>query len=144
MLCQNVFMGVQEEFLGIKRKKEQRKREMNTMPKRFMTATCPQCKITQMVESEYCSFCKAPLGLQLEDDFPPRSEDIEDVKEIKVTENSDWHLTCGKCGSLIPDDSKFCAFCGEKVQSAKEQYCPSCGKSMEANSKFCPFCGQKL
>lgn len=79
--------------------------------------------------------------------------------------------TCSKCGAEIPENSKFCLQCGEKVplpaadgmvvcpQCGKTvnqgkfcaecgykfiTACPSCGKELPMGSKFCPECGEKL
>lgn len=49
-------------------------------------------------------------------------------------------VACEKCGSQIPQGSKFCPQCG--TSTAKEtKKCIKCGKEIEKNMKFCPECG---
>ena len=50
---------------------------------------------------------------------------------------------CAKCGAEIPENSKFCPECGEKVIPADSVICPGCGKTVK-KSKFCPECGCSL
>ncbi len=49
---------------------------------------------------------------------------------------------CRKCNSQVPEGSKFCLNCGEKV--ATSQFCTNCGKTIPQNGKFCPDCGKKI
>lgn len=54
--------------------------------------------------------------------------------------------TCAKCGASIPQNSKFCLECGEKVAPPVADnmvVCPSCGNTVAAG-KFCPECGHKF
>ncbi len=78
---------------------------------------------------------------------------------------------CAKCGSVLPENAKFCLECGEKVVAptpagmvvcskcgntvAKGKFCPECGHKFLTNcpkcgvelsnsAKFCPECGEKL
>lgn len=80
-------------------------------------------------------------------------------------------LTCANCGAAIPEGSKFCLECGEKIAPpvpdgmivcpgcgktvVKGKFClecgykfitacPNCGKEVPAGAKFCLECGQKL
>ena len=52
---------------------------------------------------------------------------------------------CGKCGTELAANVKFCPECGEKYVPlpADSIVCPGCGKCVP-NVKFCPECGQKL
>ncbi len=53
---------------------------------------------------------------------------------------------CAKCGSVIPENSKFCLECGEKIAAPAPEgmvVCPSCGKTV-AKGKFCLECGHKF
>ena len=69
-------------------------------------------------------------------------------------------MLCSKCGSNIPDDSKFCVRCGnkiekveaaepanppkgEEVKSPAEILCPGCGTVLNPGAKFCAKCGMK-
>lgn len=51
-------------------------------------------------------------------------------------------MICGKCGKEIPDNAKFCRFCGGKTDTVrvKNKYCVRCGKPLPEGAKFCPEC----
>ncbi len=49
---------------------------------------------------------------------------------------------CPSCQAMVPDGSKFCPGCGEKM--ASEALCPGCQTPNPPNSKFCSNCGQNL
>lgn len=48
-------------------------------------------------------------------------------------------LKCKSCNKNIPQDAKFCPYCGASTQS----YCSNCGKELPKDVAFCPFCGTK-
>lgn len=52
---------------------------------------------------------------------------------------------CLKCGSVLPENAKFCLECGAKVEtlSENEMICPKCGNKTP-KGKFCVECGVKL
>ena len=52
---------------------------------------------------------------------------------------------CLKCGSVLPENAKFCLECGAKVEilSENEMICPKCGNKTP-KGKFCVECGAKL
>jgi membrane protease subunit (stomatin/prohibitin family) len=52
---------------------------------------------------------------------------------------------CPNCGTLMPQNAKFCLECGSKLEAsdAKEVECPKCGNKTPAG-KFCIECGEKL
>lgn len=52
---------------------------------------------------------------------------------------------CLKCGSILPENAKFCLECGTKVEtlSGNEMICPKCGNKTP-KGKFCVECGAKL
>jgi len=54
-------------------------------------------------------------------------------------------VKCPKCGADIPQGSKFCLQCGEKVEVVAEgmTVCPECGKTVQ-KGKFCLECGHKF
>lgn len=61
-------------------------------------------------------------------------------------------MKCINCGKDIPDDSKFCTFCGTKTEAPaapeapaaeESRLCAICGQSYPADSRFCPFCGAR-
>ena len=45
---------------------------------------------------------------------------------------------CGKCGTALGSDAKFCRACGQAVA------CASCGAQVAAGAKFCKACGQAV
>jgi membrane protease subunit (stomatin/prohibitin family) len=47
---------------------------------------------------------------------------------------------CVKCGTMVPQGSKFCPACGEKQE---QKACPGCKAALPAGAKFCPSCGAK-
>lgn len=54
-------------------------------------------------------------------------------------------MKCNTCNNIIPDDSKFCKFCGAKIVVDNSTIeCPSCHNQIPADSKFCPDCGSKI
>lgn len=56
-------------------------------------------------------------------------------------------MKCPNCKNYIPNGSKFCNHCGERmVEDNGVIYCsnPKCGKEIPSDSKFCPFCGNSL
>jgi len=54
-------------------------------------------------------------------------------------------IICQGCGSEIPEGSKFCLNCGNKIEILRENemICPSC-KSKTPIGKFCTECGASL
>ena len=55
------------------------------------------------------------------------------------------NVTCPKCGSAVPANSKFCLECGNKIEilADDEVICPVCGKKVR-KGKFCLECGASL
>ena len=60
-----------------------------------------------------------------------------------ATNQSISQIKCSKCGATLPQNSKFCLECGEKVVIASTVICPQCGKTV-IKGKFCPECGYKF
>src|SRR5205807_2707252 len=58
-------------------------------------------------------------------------------------------VRCGKCGTLNPENAKFCSNCGQELAPAPAPAgavvsCPSCGTQNSATAKFCSNCGSSL
>ena len=51
-------------------------------------------------------------------------------------------MKCPNCFKRINDDSKFCNYCGQKIEH--EIVCNECGTKNELGSKFCKNCGAPL
>jgi membrane protease subunit (stomatin/prohibitin family) len=51
-------------------------------------------------------------------------------------------VTCPKCGSDTPEQSRFCYRCGYAVVAVNR--CIDCGSDLAADAKFCHLCGRKL
>ena len=49
-------------------------------------------------------------------------------------------MKCSKCGKEIPEESKFCSYCGAK---AWLRHCLKCGAALSPDSVFCGYCGAK-
>ena len=54
-------------------------------------------------------------------------------------------VKCAQCGSVLPENAKFCLECGAKaiVPEANETICPNCGQKTP-KGKFCMECGTPL
>src|SRR6201996_6635458 len=48
-------------------------------------------------------------------------------------------MTCGRCGALVEDGSRFCEDCGAPVGA-----CPACGEPTTPGKRFCRSCGTVL
>ena len=50
---------------------------------------------------------------------------------------------CTNCGAAIPDNSKFCEFCGKPVEAEKKKQpvCLHCGAPIAKGDAFCTACG---
>ncbi len=54
---------------------------------------------------------------------------------------------CPKCNNTVEDNDKFCAACGEQIESKVENsviVCGNCGSKNSINDSFCIECGKKL
>jgi Zn-dependent protease with chaperone function/RNA polymerase subunit RPABC4/transcription elongation factor Spt4 len=48
-------------------------------------------------------------------------------------------MFCKACGKQIPDDSRFCKFCGAPLSN--DILCKACNSWISADSRFCKHCG---
>ncbi len=54
-------------------------------------------------------------------------------------------MKCNKCGLENNENAKFCAYCGEKLESTNgSKKCVICGNENEENAKYCAVCGSQL
>ena len=53
-------------------------------------------------------------------------------------------MICSKCGKQIADNSKFCVYCGNKIEKVEQLLtCAGCGAPLKPGAKFCTKCGRK-
>ncbi|RLA93450.1 MAG: SPFH domain-containing protein [Deltaproteobacteria bacterium] len=50
---------------------------------------------------------------------------------------------CNQCGADLPVEANFCMVCGAKVEK-KEKICPHCGNKNLPQANFCNNCGERL
>lgn len=54
-------------------------------------------------------------------------------------------MICSKCGRQIADNSKFCVYCGTKIEKTGQPLvCAGCGTPLKPGAKFCTKCGRKV
>lgn len=51
-------------------------------------------------------------------------------------------MNCTNCGKELPENAKFCAECGARVE--KSNTCPNCGEALKPEARFCHNCGEAL
>jgi len=64
-----------------------------------------------------------------------------------VTPRLGVEKVCGRCGQAIPNDSRFCPFCGaepEQRSVPQMMYCRFCGSQLKYRGQFCPECGRDI
>lgn len=50
-------------------------------------------------------------------------------------------MKCSKCGKEIPEEYRFCCFCGADLS---ERHCVRCGQTVVPDALFCCNCGHAL
>ena len=56
-------------------------------------------------------------------------------------------MKCERCNNILPDDSVFCSYCGNKIEKPQEPQapkCEKCGNTLPLDSEFCHFCGNQI
>ena len=49
-------------------------------------------------------------------------------------------MKCVQCGRTIPNDSRFCKFCGARLSRT----CAACGAALDDDALFCSACGAEV
>ena len=65
---------------------------------------------------------------------------VKKYKEYKENELIERNNKCAKCGTINPEDAKFCSNCGSEITLK----CPKCGLVNDDHSNYCNECGTKL
>ena len=68
------------------------------------------------------------------------AQDVAAEKE-KAEKEAKAGRTCGKCGHVNAEGTRFCQECGNKLGAA---VCPSCGAENKPGTRFCQECGTRL
>lgn len=53
-------------------------------------------------------------------------------------------MKCEYCGAELPDGSKYCGKCGNRLMKTVLMVCPRCGKPINENEFICSRCGEDL
>lgn len=64
------------------------------------------------------------------------TESANNIHLCNITET----MVCYNCNEIIPTDSKFCPFCGQKLNIE----CTNCGHIFSSRFLFCNHCGKKV
>lgn len=49
-------------------------------------------------------------------------------------------MKCTQCGKIIPNDSRFCKYCGVQLSRT----CAACGAAVDEDAHFCSACGAEI
>lgn len=114
-----------------------------------LSNTCPQCGEKVIKGKKFCAKCgskmpeneNASIGIKLPGIGGKNNKMItvnEYIKSLKT-------ISCHKCQTPIPNGTKFCPDCGEKVVvKVVMDKCISCGGDILKDKKYCPDCGNKI
>nr|WP_302597006.1 SPFH domain-containing protein [uncultured Cellulosilyticum sp.] len=85
------------------------------------------------------------MGMQMAKNFSDNMNQMNHTASQNATAPTAGMMTCGKCGHSIPQGSKFCPECGNKVEAAEsKKFCTQCGTVAAPGAKFCVQCGNKF
>ncbi len=85
------------------------------------------------------------MGMQMAKNFADNMNQMNQTSPQNVAAPAGGMMTCGKCGHSIPQGSKFCPECGNKVEAVVgKKFCSQCGNEVVPGAKFCAQCGNKV
>ncbi|WP_456325022.1 SPFH domain-containing protein [Desulfonauticus submarinus] len=81
------------------------------------------------------------LGMGMGFMFPYMFKDLflNQNNQNQTNNQQKQQLTCPDCNQPIPEDSRFCPYCGHQILVIRQ--CKNCGKNLSPTAKFCPRCG---
>jgi predicted nucleic acid-binding Zn ribbon protein len=89
---------------------------------------CPQCAKEYEDDKDVCPEDATPLLAKTTGEEPTKPS-----------------LTCAHCGKPLPDDKRFCVYCGAPSTTPTDAVpCPACGEAMPIGTLFCGACGMSL
>ena len=53
-------------------------------------------------------------------------------------------MKCNHCNSEVVDGTKFCPYCGNRIELPISLRCPQCNTEVTDGTKFCPNCGSPM
>ena len=53
-------------------------------------------------------------------------------------------MKCNHCNSEVADGTKFCPYCGNRIELPISLRCPQCNTEVADGTKFCPNCGSPM
>lgn len=53
-------------------------------------------------------------------------------------------MKCNHCNSEVADGTKFCPYCGNRIELPVSLRCPQCNTEVADGTKFCPNCGSPI
>lgn len=59
-------------------------------------------------------------------------------------QKSAGQIECPTCQQKLNAGSKFCAFCGTKIEVPKPSFCTECGTPLTEGAMFCSGCGNRI
>lgn len=86
-----------------------------------------------------------PLAFSMGNMMQENVSDAVKAQAISNTEENQQQavIKCGKCGTMVSANAKFCSNCGGQIEMKKDIYCVECGAPMSVDAKFCMNCGTR-